>query len=585
MDLVNDYTKEQYQSYFFKILKKENISTAFQPILSLRDASVLGYEALCRGPKETVFESPSLLFDLALETDKIWELETLCRSKALNSIGLLSVDALLFLNVNPNIMHNPGFKQGFTKDYLDKVGIDPHRIVFEITEREAIKNISIFKSTINNYKMQDFKIAIDDAGAGYSGLNLISDINPHFIKLDMNLIRDVDKDMTKQSLLRSMVEFSNLTNTKLIAEGIETEEELETLVEIGINYGQGYYLQRPDFSFQPIKENIKDTIHRFNRKKNHFNYNKLTNIYIENITQEKKAIHPKILVSQVYEMMTKDLCIPGYCVVNDGTMLGVITRNEIMKYMSGQFGYSLYAKKTISDIMNRDFISVEYDTTIDIVAKKSMQRQPQYIYDFVTVTKEGKYFGIVTVKNLLEKSIEIEVMNAKHLNPLSELPGNMLIEKQLEQVIHNNDNQTVMYFDIDNFKAYNDVYGFENGDRILRNLTQILKKRINNKNFIGHIGGDDFMAIVNKNLVKEICVQIIDDFDKSMPEFYSYTDFNKGYIQSKNRFGIEELFPIASISIACLDIVKFDNIFDLAEHAGKMKKELKKRAGSNFHIE
>ena len=116
------------------------------------------------------------------------------------------------------------FRQGFTKEYLDKFSIDPKNIIFEINEKAAVKNVMEFRKTVNNYKEQNYKIAIDDAGAGYSGLNMISDIHPHFLKLDMNLIRDIDKDHMKQALVKSMVEFSKMSNTYLIAEGIETEK-------------------------------------------------------------------------------------------------------------------------------------------------------------------------------------------------------------------------------------------------------------------------------------------------------------------------------------------------------------------------
>jgi diguanylate cyclase/phosphodiesterase len=130
-------------------------------------------------------------------------------------------------------------EKGLPKEYLDKFAIDPKRIIFEITESEAINHLADFIKTIDNYKEQDYRIAIDDAGAGYSGLNLISDIHPNYIKLDMKLIRDIDKDTTKQSLVRCLNEFSEYTETALIAEGIETKEELLTLIEIGVQYGPG----------------------------------------------------------------------------------------------------------------------------------------------------------------------------------------------------------------------------------------------------------------------------------------------------------------------------------------------------------
>ena len=428
------YTENTNMELFFDIINNEKIYTVFQPIVSLRDASILGYEALSRGPKDTEMQNPQVLFECADKYGRLWELEFLCRSKALETIYNTHAQINLFLNVDPNIMNDIKFKKGFTKEYLSKFNINTENIIFEITERDAIKNISAFKKTIQNYKEQNYKIAIDDAGAGYSGLNLISDIHPNYIKLDMNLIRDIDNDNTKKSLVKSMYEFAKLTNTYLIAEGIETRKELLTLIEIGVHYGQGYYLQKPSPTINTIDNQISMIINESNRKKNHM-FGKISNIYISNICISSGTLNPNILISQVHKMLNDDFSIPGYCITKNNEVIGVITRNYLNTKLSGNYGYSLNSNKPISKIMNKEFLCVDYQTPIDIVAKKAMQRNPDKLYDFITVTKDNKYYGIVTVKDLLEKTIQIEVVHATHLNPLSQLPGNLLIENHLERCI------------------------------------------------------------------------------------------------------------------------------------------------------
>lgn len=313
----------------------------------------------------------------------------------------------------------------------------------------------------------------------------------------MKLVRDVDKNITKQSLIKSMHEFANLTNTYLIAEGIETENELIKLIEIGIHYGQGYFIQKPNVNMLPINNDVLDIIKKANTKKNHFFGERISDIYISNISRKFRTITPNILVSQVHDMMEKDCTIPGFCITEDGVVLGVITTKGLYKYISGLYGYTLFSNKPITRIMSKDYLSVDYKTTIDVVVKTAMNRDYDKIYDFITITKDNKYYGIVTVKDLLEKSIEIEVINAKHLNPLSELPGNLLIEKQIEKCIAEEGNYYILYFDLDNFKAYNDVYGFENGDRVLKKVANILKETTPKGNFVGHIGGDDFIVILS----------------------------------------------------------------------------------------
>ena len=460
---------------FADIIKNGSVTTVFQPILSLRDACVLGYEALSRGPKDTVLYNPTMLFEVAERCDSLWELELLCRTKALNAVQNSQADIKLFLNVNPNIMNDVKFKNGFTKEYLKNFSIHPQNIIFEITERNAVKNYDNFINTINHYKEQDYRIAIDDAGAGYSGLNLISDIHPHFLKLDMNLIRDIDKDTMKQAIVKSMCEFSKLSNTDLIAEGIETEKELEVLIDIGVHYGQGYLLQRPCELLKAIGSNICETIINLNRKKNNTYGYKISNIHIGNICENIVTINPNMTVSQIDDLIRRNPSYHGFCVSRDNAVLGVVTKSMIKDSLSGQYGYSLNSNKPISVIMSKNFLSVDYRTPIDVVAKLAMSRNEASLYDFITITKEAEYLGIVTVKRLVEKTIEIEVVNAKHLNPLTELPGNIIIEQCLEKCINSSEPYSILYFDIDNFKAYNDVYGFENGDQAVEEVMESLK--------------------------------------------------------------------------------------------------------------
>ena len=510
MDTEDKNIEFENEKLFLSIIENGKITTVFQPIISLRDGLVLGYEALSRGPQDTKMQDPQKLFEYAQKYGKLWELELLCRTKALEAVNENGKQIKLFLNVNPNIMHDNKFRQGFTKDYINKFYINTEDIIFEITEKEAIKNILDFNKTVQNYKDQNYKIAIDDAGAGYSGLNMISNIHPHFIKLDMNLIRDVDKDVTKQSLIKSMYEFATMTNTYLIAEGIETQKELIKLIEIGIHYGQGFFIQKPDALILPIEHEVSEIIQDANKKKNHLFGGKLSEIYISNISTPLKTITSNTKVSLVNDLINNDNTLPGFCITEDENLLGIITRNDLHLKLSGLYGYSLYANKPIKNIMSREFMCVDHKTPIDIVSKIAMQREHDKLYDFITITKDGKYYGIVTVKDLLEKTIQMEVLNAKHLNPLSELPGNLLIERHLEHCISTKKDFWVLYFDIDNFKAYNDVYGFEKGDLVIKSMTEILKKFIPRDEFIGHIGGDDFIAVLFQNDgIEDLCNKII----------------------------------------------------------------------------
>jgi EAL domain-containing protein (putative c-di-GMP-specific phosphodiesterase class I)/GGDEF domain-containing protein/CBS domain-containing protein len=569
------------------IIKKAEINIVFQPIISLRDGSVLGYEALSRGPVNTPLQYPDALFGVATECGKLWDLEQLCRTKALESAYQSGLEIKLFLNVNPYVIHDDKFKEGFTKEYLKKYNIDPENIFFEITEKNAVDDMEGFKKTIENYKKQNYKIAIDDAGAGYSGLNLISDIHPHYIKLDMNLVRDIDKDEFKKSLVKSLYEFCRLSNISLIAEGIETEEELNVLIDIGVHYGQGFYIQRPNEKIKHIKDHVLESIQTRNSKKNHLYYNYVSNIYIGNLCCNNTTVSPNDLSENVYNLFLSNPSLSGVTVVNKEDVVGIVTKTQIDHLMSGQFGFSLHAKRPITLIMDSHPLVTDYEVPIDTASKLAMSRAVDKLYDFIIITKNSKYCGIVTIKDLLEKSMEIEVSNARHQNPLSGLPGNLIIEHNLSKCVASEVPFTVLYFDIDNFKAYNDIYGFENGDSIIRFVAGLLSDIIPKEDFIGHVGGDDFIAIVCFYDVNPLCDSFIAAFDKGIRGFYSSEDLQAGFVKAKNRKGEDDQFPIMTVSIAGVSNQnrKYTDIYQLAERASVIKKKCKQIWESCFLID
>lgn len=587
---MNDFYGQEYKNYEYEelcnIIESANIKSVFQPIISLTDGTVMGYEALSRGPKNSYMRNPDVLLNIAKKFNKLWELEELFRCKALESISKTSINTKLFLNINPNIFDSLKFKNSFTEEYLKKFHLSCENIVFEITERNDITSMSIFKESIEYYKNQKYKIAIDDVGSGNSGLNRICYIKPHYIKLDMELIRDVDKHSTKQAIIKSMCEFSKLTNCNLIAEGIETKNELKTLINMGVQYGQGYFIQKPEASIIPIKDEIINIIKILNIKEyNQYGYN-ISNVYISSISKNIETEKPDVLVSDIDFKFKKNHDLLGICIVDNGHVKGVVTRNSFYSKLGWQYGYSLYSSKAISNIMNTNFLSVDYKMPIDMVIKLAMARAKETLYDHITITKDSKYYGMVTIKDLIEKTIEIEVDNARHSNPLTGLPGNVIIEQNLEKCIFSNGEYCVLYFDIDNFKPYNDVYGFENGDKVIKFLAKAISSNISSADFIGHIGGDDFIAVLSYWNTEKVCEKIIKDFDSLALDCYDEKDLKNGYITAQNRHGIVEKFPLVSVSIAGLTNKRrdFASIYALAKESSKLKKRCKQNSGSCYII-
>lgn len=425
---------EQIKEALDYIIDNKQIRTVFQPIISIRDGSILGHEALSRITCESEISNTEMLFNIAEECNRLWDLELLCRTTALETAYKFMIphyNKKLFLNVNPNIMHYETFKVGFTKSFLMKYNIIPQNVIFEITERNVIEDMEGFKSTINHYREQDYEIAIDDAGAGNSGLNLISEVNPNYIKLDMNLIRNVDSDLVKFALVKGMVEFSRVSNIFLIAEGIETYEELNTLVKLGVQYGQGYLIQKPNSEVLEIRQEILQMLKKINLEKNNTSKSLISNTCIGSLCTSMDSISPNEIVREVFYTFTHNLKCFGLCVMEDEVPLGIVTREKLSLKLSGHYGFSLNQDKKISQVMDKDFLCVDYKTPISIVSSMAMSRENDKLYDFIVVTENDKYIGIVTIKDLLKKTSETESSWGKNQNPLSDLEDNLMSEQKL----------------------------------------------------------------------------------------------------------------------------------------------------------
>ncbi|BCJ97864.1 GGDEF domain-containing protein [Anaerocolumna chitinilytica] len=577
--------EEQFQ-LLEKILEGRYITPVYQPIVSLIDGHIYGYEALSRISVKELEMNIEQMFKVADRMDKSWELETLCRKKSLEHATQLSEGKKLFLNVNSNIIYDKNFIEGFTKSSLITYGLYSDDVIFEITERVAVNDMNAFLASINHYKSQGYGIAIDDFGVGYSGLNIIASVKPNFIKLDMNLIRDIDKEEIKQMVCKAMVDFGANAGIQVIAEGIETEEELNTLIKLNVNLGQGYFLGMPERTFQNLAPHKIELIKALRAK-----------IYADNIKSSAYPIAGYLaraghtfssdeIAEDVYEILRHDPSIKGFTILENEVAIGFMTKMSFNEILGGRYGFSLYSRKKIRKLMKGDFLRVNYNIPVDQVSGLAMQRTFEQLYDPIVVEKEGKYFGIVTIKDLLDACTKVEVDTAMHCNPLTGLPGNLLIEKEIMSRVFQNSPYCIIYYDIDNFKAYNDAYGFQNGDMMILLVADILKECALKNEFIGHIGGDDFIVLCDYQEGEEYCKAVIERFILRVTALYRKEDLLNGYIVSKNRHGRTENFSIASLSIAGISnkVKKYQSMEEFSTDIALLKKKCKRQSGNYCEI-
>jgi len=228
------------------IIENRKISTVFQPIFNVKENKVLGYEALTRGPVNSELNSPDTLFNYATEYGLLSELEILCRDNAIRQFSNLRLQGMLFLNISPLVLLDKNHPRGETIKFVEKAGLNCQQVVIELSEKYPYPDNEMLSHALAQYREYGFNVAIDDLGAGYSGLKLWSELRPDIVKIDRYFVEGCDLDSFKRKFLKAIFDLAKSANAKVIVEGIETKNEFILLKDLGMNYAQGFYLAKPN---------------------------------------------------------------------------------------------------------------------------------------------------------------------------------------------------------------------------------------------------------------------------------------------------------------------------------------------------
>lgn len=567
-----------------KIIKKNDIYTIFQPIISLKNSEIIGYEALSRGPKDSPLHLPMELFNAAKKFNKALDLENLCIKKAVENFKPVPHNPLLFLNIDPAFIDE--FNLNHFKEFVEA----DIPVIYEVSSCSAYENYAQLSDILKNFIKQKCKFALSDKVTFNSLLKIMSETKPSFIKLNMELIRNIDNNPMKQAVIKTLITLSETTNINLIAEGIETENELKTLINLGVYAGQGYFIHKPSKKFTEIDSYVSKIILDHNNMmkasyrsdKNHIGY----------IASQEQAFPPSASCAELKSYFSSSAST-GAGIVSNGRPIAIVMQHSLDSMLATQYGNAVFSRRPVSLIMDNNALIVDFYMPLHEVSKRAMNRENNKLYDNIIVTKDDKYYGLVTVKNLLDYSTMLERNYARELNPLTGLPGNTIINCVLNELLTAPKFACVLYFDLDNFKVYNDTYGFENGDRILKFTADLIdnysKNTFQNNYFVGHIGGDDFVSVIEAPLINctELCRNITTTFDEKILDFFNEEDRAKGFIVSSDRKGNEDTFPLTSLSIAGFygSFCKFQNAEDISKQISKIKSIVKKKSLSNFIIE
>ena len=558
----------------------DKLDYAFQPIIYAQSGKLYAVEALLRNvqdiPNITTIDD---LFDLVFSNDYLYEFDLLLREKAIKKFANINIPNLkLFYNLDNRIIYNKNYSSGNTQKILTKYNLSKDKIIFELSEKGTSIEQNALSTMLQRYKQSGYSIAIDDFGIGVSGLKLLYFSEANIIKIDRFFISNIDQDSKKKLFCSSIIDMAHIMGMQVIAEGVETEKEFFTCKDIGADFIQGFLVQKPT-------KNINEILPI---------YNDISNLILDDKREDQNKfideqfidkIEPLPVNSSLYDIIlhfkknTEHNFVP---IVDEFKyFLGIIYESDIKKISYSQYGLSLAQNQNFSTTLLKYLkpaLSVEISWGIDKILE-------MYNLNFqnslgIFITNSDKYLGFINLNSLLTMSYKRNIEIATNQSPLTKLPGNNQIEKFIANSFRNIQINTthIIYFDFNDFKPFNDIYGFRQGDRAILIFSELLQKRYPKNSFIAHIGGDDFFVGLTDFTfedVFELTLDIQNEFKYSAKNLYSNEDKELGYIVSKDRFGTTRNFNLLSVSCAIVEINCKSNILNFDDTLNIMKKESK----------
>ena len=572
-----------------KILQDRSLCPVFQPIIDMHNGDIIGYEGLVRGPAHSDLSMPQDLFTTARNHNLLLALEVLCLYQVMSAFVVQSLPGKLFANISPYALLNGALDDPMLVDLLAVSSPLMGRVVFELTEGSPQMENEDVVAAIRALQACGFSVALDDLGEGFSSLRLWSEARPHFVKIDKHFVSGIDKNPLNLQFVRAIKQIADKSNATLIAEGIEHRAEFLVLKDMGICCGQGYFIACP--IAQPestVSTAVLDCLQlayanngawlKMVLRRGPQARVLLAKVPTVTIQTTSEDAHSLLLAHPDLEMLP---------VLDDKIPVGIINRTMVDKF-SRQYVRELYARQSCVAFMDKAFIAAELDMPIVTLSQLVLAQGRKRFADGFVLTHEGNYMGVGSNFALMQEMTGLQIQEARYANPLTLLPGNVPINEQIEVLLANGERFYACYADLDNFKPFNDVFGYAHGDELIKLTARVLVDVTDaDVDFVGHIGGDDFFMLFQSADWEARCQQILRDFDTAVANYVQKAMLGEQSYNAEDRRGnrIEYAFPTLSIGAVPAMSGQYASCYEISAVAAEVKKAAKKISGSSLYVD
>jgi len=579
-----------------KLIELRSFDIHFQPLVAIDRADIYGYEALTRAPADGPLHSPLVLFETAARLGRLVELEHLIVRRAMQRFKALGLPGLLFLNVTADTLVGAREHVGMLATELAELGLPTSRVVIELTETRPIEDLAQLDDALQALRERGFRVALDDLGEGFASLRRWMEMRPDFVKIDRHFIDGIAQEPLKQQFVRSIVEMAATSGCEVVAEGLEQEPDLDVLRRLGLTICQGYLFARPSatprtsLSAQWSGRLAADALPRLLQNDLALPLASGAITSAAQLARRGLTVTAEINCRSIVDLFHRDDQLLAIPVLNAQQQpIGVLRSLHVLKRSTERYFMDIFDKRSCVELMDANPLVFDVCTPLRAMSDAMANLDERLLVDGFIVTRDGAYFGSGRSSDLLKAVSDLQVHAARYANPLTLLPGNVPIDNHLDRLIEAGESFAAVVWDIDNFKPFNDVYGYRVGDDIIRLADRALTQAADPQfDFVGHIGGDDFIMVLSSADWEQRLARVCEAFDIAVRSFFSAEHLAAGGYVTLNRQNQPSFHPLPTFSAGAVQHVpgSFDSARSLSAALAEPKRVAKGRAGgSRFFVD
>ncbi len=572
-----------------RVMEERALATVFQPIFSFREGRITGYEALVRGPRGSLLQTPAELFAAAAQEGLAVELNVLCIQQMLTAFAASRLEGSLFLNVSPRLIVQRRHDQERAARYMASVGLAAERVVIELTEDYPTADFAQVHESLMLYRSLGFRIAIDDLGEGFSSLRLWSELRPEYVKADKHFVTGLSDDPVKAQFLRAIQHIAENCGSLVIAEGIENAADFKMVKDIGIACGQGWFIGRPA---ETPAANLTDEARLANEDARvpvvpTPRLRAGTEPHAHDFIRAVEAAASDATLGALLDRFAASPGLASIPIAGAHGVEGLVSR-EWLDLAAASPEREALARRPAIEFADRAPIRVEASLDLAALTAILVESDARRFADGFVIVSGGRYLGMGASRDVMRSLQSSRVLAARYTNPLTLLPGQVPINEHLERLLAHHVPFTAWFVEVDQMRGLNDTAGFAKGDTLIHATARLLEEACEpGIDFAGHVAGGRFVVLAQSEDWRARAERLLEGFPALVREHVPAEAYERGYFVVRFRDGRESVRPLPKLIVGIVPVLPgvFERRPEVVAAAKRAAEAAKAHPASAIHVD